>query len=74
MGSYEPAASSRLWKRVECHEMDDMELGFLLNDALKQRKKEFQKCNYCKRCIPPEYMHSDNVCQCCAEKHLSVVH
>jgi len=74
MGSYGPAASSRMWKRMECHEMDDIELESLLNDALKQRKKEFQKCNYCERCIPPEYMHSDNVCQSCAEKHLGVLH
>jgi hypothetical protein len=74
MGAYGPATSSRLWKRVECCEMDDVELISLLNDALKQRKSEFKKCRYCGREKPLEHMHSSDVCQGCAEKHLGVVH
>jgi hypothetical protein len=74
MGSYGPAASSRLWKRVECCEIDDAELISLLNDALKQRKSEFKICRYCGRKFPPEHMHASDVCQGCATKHLGVVY
>lgn len=74
MGAYGPAASSRLWKRVEFCEMADAKLISLLNDALKQRKNEFRKCRYCERKFPPEHMHASDVCQGCATKHLGVVY
>lgn len=74
MGSYGPADASRLWKRVECSRITDAELESLLNDALKHRENEFKKCRYCGRSLPREHMHSADVCQGCAEKHLGVVH
>lgn len=74
MGAYGPAASSRLWKRVEFHEMTDIEIISLLNDALKQRKSELKECRYCGRKFLPEHRYADDVCQSCAEKHLGVVY
>jgi hypothetical protein len=39
MGSYGPAASSRLWKRVQISEITDRELETLLKEALKERQR-----------------------------------
>jgi len=73
MGSYGPAASSRLWKRIQESEITDRDLETLLIEALKERQNEFRNCRYCKESLPPEHMH-DDVCHGCAEKYLGVVH
>lgn len=73
MGAYGPAASSRLWKRVEISKTTDVELETLLKKALKKRQSEFRNCRYCRKRNPPEYMDGD-VCQECAEKYLGVAH
>jgi hypothetical protein len=73
MGAYGPVASSRLWKRVQESEITDIELETLLNEAVKERQKEYKNCRFCKARFPPEHMHGD-VCHGCAEKYLGVVH
>ena|SRR5674476_71373 len=72
-GAYGPAASSRLWKRVEISKITDIELETLMKETLKKRQSEFRNCRYCGEHLPPEHMHGD-VCHGCAEKHLGVVH
>lgn len=68
-----PAGSSKFWKKVEVNNVTDGELDTLLREALDERQKQFKKCRFCKRHLPPEHMH-DDVCHECAEKYLGVVH
>jgi len=35
----------------------------------ERRRGSFGKCEYCKKSVPPEFMHGDGVCQGCAERH-----
>jgi hypothetical protein len=46
----------------------------LIQAALVARRAKFRMCRYCQRSMPPEWQHSGDVCQGCAEKHLGVVH
>ncbi len=73
-GSYGPAESSRLWKRVEASESAIVEMPRLLAAARAARRQEFTRCRYCRAEYPPERMHSKNVCHGCAERHEGVVH
>ena len=75
MGSYGPAATSRLWKRVPWEQHIKPErLLELLEAALAERQAEFSTCRFCEQWLPPEHMHEHDICQSCAEKHLGVVH
>ena len=73
-GVYGPVVSSRHWKRINESEITDKELGNLLKEAFKERLSEFKTCRYCKRSVPLEHRHSEDVCHGCAERHLGVVH
>lgn len=46
----------------------------LINEAGRQRRESFRTCQYCGRTFGPEHMHSEDVCQGCAERYLGVVH
>lgn len=47
----------------------------LLVDLIcKRRRKQYRVCQYCEQLTPPEWLHTDNACQGCAERHLGVVH
>jgi len=74
MGAYDPAASSRLWKRVKTDGLEDEKLGRLLGEAQEARGREFTKCRYCGERVPPEHRYSRNVCQGCSSAHLGVVY
>jgi hypothetical protein len=74
MGPYGPAASSRPWKRIACDRVSDHHLRSLIETALAERSSEFKTCKYCGRDFPPEYRHADDVCHCCAERYLGIVH
>lgn len=73
MGSYGPAASSRLWKRVEWAQLREHELAELLAQLQAARSGELRKCPYCGGEFPPERRIEKDVCHACAERHLGVV-
>ena len=51
-----------------------MTLHALIAAAREVRRSEFRKCRMCGDMNPPEWMHSKDICQGCAERHLGVVH
>lgn len=46
----------------------------LIDEAGRQRREAFRTCRYCKKTLGPEHMHTEDVCQGCAERYLGVVH
>ena len=46
----------------------------LIDEAGRQRREAFRTCRYFKATLGPEHMHTDDVCQGCAERYLGVVH
>lgn len=46
----------------------------LVGAAREARLSTFGVCSMCERATPPEWMHSDDVCQACAEGEFGVVH
>jgi hypothetical protein len=46
----------------------------LITTARNTRLARFRVCSMCEQRNPPEGMHSDDVCQGCAERELGVVH
>lgn len=66
--------ASRLWRRVDFDEFDSVDLASLLKSARSARRRQFNKCRYCGRKVPPEHRQSPDVCHGCAEQHMHVVH
>jgi hypothetical protein len=54
----------------------DVEQGLdpALADARAKRATALRQCRFCGERHLPGHMHSEDVCQDCAEKHLGVVH
>ena len=50
------------------------ELDHVLTQVRERYVAALRLCNYCGRQQTPGHMHSDDVCQGCAERHLGVVH
>ena len=46
----------------------------LISAAVEIRRAKYRKCERCGETKPPEWIHDDQTCQSCAEKHLGVVH
>ena len=46
----------------------------VLAQARRRHAAALRLCRYCRRQRTPGHMHSDDVCQRCAERHLGVVH
>lgn len=46
----------------------------LLEASRRIRLASFTVCSHCQKSTPPEWMHSETICQGCAEKHLGVVY
>lgn len=72
-GAFGPAASSRLWRRVEWTELGESQLADLLRRCRVARRRQFRKCRFCGERTPPERSVKANVCHGCAERHLGVV-
>jgi hypothetical protein len=72
-GSYGPAASSRLWRRVEWAAIGDGRLSALLRNCKRARARQFRRCKYCGERVPPEHRVSADVCHGCASRHEGVV-
>lgn len=49
-------------------------LRHLIEAAQMIRLATFRTCRFCQESTPPEWMHDEDVCQGCAEKHLGIVH
>jgi len=47
---------------------------YLIKAARTLRLSTYQACSMCKQTKPPEWMHNEEVCQSCAEKHLGVAY
>ena len=73
-GSYDPVQTSDLWKRYEFKEINDDEIGQLLNHGLDEQKKHIRTCSHCKKEFYESQMHSETVCHGCAERELGVLH
>jgi hypothetical protein len=50
------------------------ELRQALESARQSRANAVRTCIYCEIAYTPGHMHTDDVCQGCAERHLGVVH
>jgi hypothetical protein len=61
-------------RHVPHSEIQAAELAQALESARRSRADAVRPCIYCEIGYTPGHMHSDNVCQGCAEKHLGVVH
>ena len=68
----EPIARWKVVRRWPSAPPSD-ELDAATSDLLKD-PRYFLLCTICRIQVPRGHMHSDEVCQGCAEKHLGVVH
>jgi hypothetical protein len=46
----------------------------LIKGAREARRSRFQVCQHCGQTTPPEWLHDDQVCQACAERHHGMIH
>jgi hypothetical protein len=46
----------------------------LIQAGIVIRRAAFRRCRSCKRNMPPEWLHAEDMCQGCAERELGVVH
>jgi len=49
-------------------------VGQLIKGAREVRRARYRTCGVCGVTNPPEWLHSDEVCQTCAESRLGLVH
>jgi len=61
------------WKRLPSA-TTMMTLHGLISAAIEIRRSKYRKCEKCEETIPPEWMHDEDICQSCAERHLGVVY
>jgi hypothetical protein len=61
------------WKRLPVSRTM-MAVHGLIKSAIEIRRSKYRKCSRCEETKPPEWMHDQNTCQSCAERHLGVVH
>ena len=61
------------WKRIPASTAM-LTLHVLISTAVEIRRAKYRKCEKCGETKPPEWMHGDDICQSCAERHLEVVH
>lgn len=61
------------WKNLRKQERHQL-FTALVEMIAKRRRKLYRACNYCKELVPPEWMHGDDICGSCAERHLGIIH
>ncbi|PYR50222.1 MAG: hypothetical protein DMF89_09915 [Acidobacteria bacterium] len=49
-------------------------VGQLIKGAREIRRARYRTCGLCGVTNPPEWLHSDDICQTCAESRLGLVH
>jgi hypothetical protein len=62
------------WLRDVVHVVRADDLSRIVEHARELRGEMLQVCRFCGQHNVPGHMHSDDVCQSCAERHLGVVH
>ena len=71
-GQHTPVGSSQLWRRLQHHEVADVD------DALKRlhaaQRRRLRTCRHCQRRVDPAHMHSKDICCGCAERYLGVIY
>ena len=73
-GSYGPALTSRLWKRVDWEQIGAGGLPKQIRALRAARRSKLRKCRFCGGLFPPGRMlGSEDACHGCAERHLHVV-
>ncbi len=61
------------WKKLPADSLRQR-LDDVIEEARQIRLRKYRTCERCGETKPPEHMHSCEVCQSCAEKHLGIVH
>jgi hypothetical protein len=61
------------WKHMPAGRAMTLLSGFI-GAARESRRSKYLQCRLCEETKPPEWMHEEDVCQGCAEKHLGVVY
>jgi hypothetical protein len=77
-GPYEPITRPILFGSIRWRNLDSIHALMILNalilSARESRRAKYRTCRFCETVKPPEWMHADDVCQPCAEKHLGIVY
>lgn len=75
VSSYELIEDPQLVGMVNWRDSDaGLVYRVLIKKARAGRRRTFRKCRYCGEKFGPEHMHSNDVCQGCAELHLGVMY
>lgn len=61
------------WEQIPATALKET-LRELITKTIEIRRAKYRTCEKCGETNPPEWMHSDDVCQSCAEQHLGVVY
>ena len=61
------------WQRLPAS-VTLLSLHSLVEAAVEIRRAKYRKCDRCGETKPPEWMHDEQTCQSCAERHLGVVY
>lgn len=61
------------WKSLPAFEIMCL-IGMAIDSTRNHRLEKFTTCVKCEEKKPPEWMHGDDICQSCAERHLGVIH
>jgi hypothetical protein len=77
-GAYTRVVSPRLvgsvrWRRVS-ERAGTKVVQALIDAARESRQSKFRVCEHCRERQPPEWMHGDDTCIGCAQRHSGSVH
>jgi hypothetical protein len=61
------------WRRLPESTLMNV-VGQLIKGAREMRRSRYRACRFCGRTNPPEWLHSDDVCQGCAEAETGAIH
>lgn len=73
-GTYGPADSSVLWKRLRHRGRLTDRFRTAILSAIRLRLDQFKSCRFCGEPVSLEHRHGDDVCHGCAQNHLGIVH
>lgn len=74
VGSHTPVSVNHLWQKIEGQQLQSVDLVKWVKSGQRARQQTFRECKYCGKKNPPGWMHREDVCDSCAEKHLGIIH
>ena len=76
LGPHTSVASSKLWKRINLDDSQniDIDIPQLIASAQKAQAQTFGVCKFCSQKQPAGWMFRQDVCDSCAEKCLGIIH